>query len=160
MGWKPCICDPDVWMKDYGSHYEYVCVYVVDLAVMSKEPALFFKQLKEIGKYKLKGEDVIKYHIGGDFYRDTDGILCYSAKTYIERMESTFKRLFPGEDIKKYSSPLAPNDHPELDTTEECNEADIVKYQSLIGAMQWAVSLCRYDIHCAVMTMGRFRAAP
>ena len=160
MGWKPCICDPDVWMKDCDSHYEYVCVYVDDLAVMSKEPALFFQQLKEIGKYKLKGEDVIKYHIGGDFYRDTDGILCYSAKTYIERMETTFQRLFPGEDIKKYASPLAPNDHPELDTTEECNEADIAKYQSLIGAMQWAVSLCRWDIHCAVMTMGRYRAAP
>jgi len=31
---------------------------------------------------------------------------------------------------------------------------------SLIGCMQWAVSLCRYDIGCAIMTMGRFRNAP
>jgi hypothetical protein len=36
----------------------------------------------------------------------------------------------------------------------------IKHYQSLIGALQWAISLCRFDIHCAVMTMSRFRAAP
>lgn len=160
MEFVPCISDPDVWIKDCDTHYEYICVYVDDIAVMSKDPALFFKQLKDIGKYKLKGEEPIKYHIGGDFYRDSDGILCYGAKTYINRMESTFKRLFPGEELHKYKSPLFANDHPELDTSPECNATDIVKYQSLIGAMQWAVSLCRYDIHCAIMTMGRFRAAP
>ena len=36
----------------------------------------------------------------------------------------------------------------------------IAQYQSLIGALQWLVSLGRFDIAQAVMTMGRFRAAP
>ncbi len=31
---------------------------------------------------------------------------------------------------------------------------------SPIGCMKWAVSLCRCDIVCAIMTMGRFRNAP
>lgn len=44
--------------------------------------------------------------------------------------------------------------------TEEIDEDGIKKYQSIIGALQWAVSLCRFDIHVSVMTMGRFRAAP
>jgi hypothetical protein len=52
------------------------------------------------------------------------------------------------------------NDHPELDMTSELPMEDIKKYQSLIGALQWVISLCRFDIHCAVMTMGRFRSAP
>jgi hypothetical protein len=56
-------------------------------------------------------------------------------------MESTFKWIFPGEELHKYTSPLFANDNPEMDTSPECNEADIAKYQSLIGAMQWAVSL-------------------
>ena len=30
----------------------------------------------------------------------------------------------------------------------------------MIGALQWAVSLGRFDIHTAVMTMGSFRVAP
>jgi hypothetical protein len=55
---------------------------------------------------------------------------------------------------------LDKGDHPELDTTEELPADGIKQYQSLIGALQWAVSLCHFDIHCSVMTMGRFRAAP
>ena len=68
--------------------------------------------------------------------------------------------MFPGETIKEYASPLEPNDHPELDLSPELDSIGIAKYQSLSGAMQWSVSLCCYDIHCTVMTMGRFRAAP
>ncbi len=33
-------------------------------------------------------------------------------------------------------------------------------YQSLVGMLQWAVTIGRIDIHCAVMTMSRFRAIP
>jgi hypothetical protein len=32
MGFYPCKADPDVWMKDLGTHYGFVCVYVDDLA--------------------------------------------------------------------------------------------------------------------------------
>jgi hypothetical protein len=52
MQFFPYKADPDVWMKDCGTHYEYVCVYVDDLAVMMKEPSAFFAELKE-RKYKL-----------------------------------------------------------------------------------------------------------
>ena len=36
----------------------------------------------------------------------------------------------------------------------------IQRYQSMIGALQWAVSLGRFDIMTAVMTLSAFRAAP
>jgi hypothetical protein len=65
-----------------------------------------------------------------------------------------------GEKPKEYNSPMDKNDHPELDMTAELPKEDIKKYQSLIGALHWVISLCRFDIHCAVMTMGRFRSAP
>ena len=28
MGFKPCQADPDLWYRDMGDHYDYVCVYV------------------------------------------------------------------------------------------------------------------------------------
>jgi len=65
-----------------------------------------------------------------------------------------------GERPKKITAPLEKGDHPELDLSDFCNEDDIAKYQSLIGALQWTISLCRFDIAAAIMTMGRFRAAP
>ena len=35
MGFKPSRADPDIWMKSSknGSHYEYIAVYVDDLAI-------------------------------------------------------------------------------------------------------------------------------
>ena len=43
LGFEPCKADPDLWLKDTGMHYEYVCVYVDDVAVMMKDPESFFK---------------------------------------------------------------------------------------------------------------------
>ena len=74
-------------------------------------------------------------------------------------MEATYKSLF-GTSPKQASSPLEKNDHPELDTSEELDVDGIKKYQSLIGALQWAVSIGRMDITTAVMSMSSFRVAP
>jgi hypothetical protein len=158
MQFLPCQADPDVWMKDCGTHYEYVCVYVDDLAVMMKDPSAFFAELRD-RKYKLKGVGEITYHLGGDFYRDPDGTLAWGAKTYCKRIVNQCESIF-GALPKEYTSPIDKDDHPELDTTEEAGPEDIKSYQSLIGSFQWAISLGRYDIYCATMSMGRFRAAP
>ena len=55
---------------------------------------------------------------------------------------------------------MAENDHPELNTTDELGPEDIKRYQSLIGAVQWLITLGRFDISVGVATMGSFRAAP
>ena len=70
-----------------------------------------------------------------------------------------FQRLF-GSKPKEYTSPLEKGDHPELDTTELLLEDNIKIYQSLIGALQWTISLGRIDISVAVMTMSGFRSCP
>jgi hypothetical protein len=58
------------------------------------------------------------------------------------------------------TSPLEKGDHPEIDTTEELDEEGIKRYQTMIGCLQWAVSLGRFDIQTATMTMSRYRVAP
>ena len=59
-----------------------------------------------------------------------------------------------------YTSPLECGDHPELDTSDVLSEEDTRKYQSLIGALQWAVSIGRMDIATAVMSLSHFRVEP
>ena len=68
--------------------------------------------------------------------------------------------MFDGEEPKTYMSPLPKGDQPELEDTEECGPADTVRFQSLVGALQWCISLCRADIANAVMTLSRYRAMP
>ena len=105
------------------------------------------------------GGDHPKYHLGGDIFRDDDGTLCWGAKTYIKRLCDSYKLMF-GDEPRRAISPLVPDDHPELDESSFLEEDDIAKYQSLIGALQWTITLCRFDIATAVMTMGRYRVAP
>ena len=81
------------------------------------------------------------------------------AKTYIKRIINQCEEIFGGLP-KEYTSPIDKDDHPKLDTTDEVGEDQIKHYQSLIGAFQWCISLGRWDLYCATMAVGRFRAAP
>jgi hypothetical protein len=147
-------------MGENGDYWDYVCVYVDDLLAAMKNPMELMDQLRAAPyNYKLKGVCEPTYHLGGDFFRDKDGTLCYGAQTYVKRLIDSYEKMF-GVKPKKFSAALEKGDHPELDLTALCNEDDIAKYQSLIGALQWTISLCRFDIAVHVMTMGRFRAAP
>ena len=94
-GFKSCLAEPDIWMRQNGGMYEYVAVYVDDLAFAVKDPTTFVKRLEEIHKFKLKGTGPLKFHLGADFERDLDGTLCMSPKTYIEkRLTSIYLRMF------------------------------------------------------------------
>ena len=106
--------DTDVWLKDCGTHYEYVCVYVDDLMIMSKNPRKFFDLLINIHGYKLKGVSEPSYHLGGDFYRDKDGTLAWGAASYITKILENYEQTF-GEKPKQKGSPMELGDHPEMD---------------------------------------------
>jgi hypothetical protein len=58
------------------------------------------------------------------------------------------------------TAPLDKGDHLDLDTSELCTEEHISQYQSMIGSLQWIVTIGRFDIHTAIMTMSGFRIAP
>jgi Reverse transcriptase (RNA-dependent DNA polymerase) len=38
MNFKVFMADPDVWLRDCGSHYKYLCVYVDDIMFFGKTP--------------------------------------------------------------------------------------------------------------------------
>jgi len=160
MGFFPSKADEDIWMRDMGDHYEYIAVYVDDLAIASRDPATITTALTDVYKFKLKGTGPIEFHLGCDFYRDEHGVLCFGPKKYIEKMEDAYVRMFGKKPKRNISSPLESNDHPELDTSELLDDDGIARYQSIIGQLQWAVSLGRFDVGTAVMTMSSFRVAP
>ena len=159
-GFFPCRAEPDIWMRDRGDHWEYVASYVDDLCLVMKDPKAFTEVLENKYGFKLKGTGPIAYHLGCDFTRDENGTLCIQPKKYIERMIETYVRLFGSKPKEVYTSPLDKGDHPELDTSELLDEDGIGKYQSMIGAMQWAIAIGRFDIATATMSLSSFRVAP
>jgi hypothetical protein len=159
MGFKPSRAEKDIWMRANGDHYEYVVVYVDDLGVAAKVPSIIVEELMRRYGFKLKGTGPIQFHLGSDYFRDQHGVLCFAPKKYIEKMIETYIRMF-GQKPKHYVSPLEKGDHPELDDSEELDIDGIKQFQSMIGALQWAVQIGRFDITTAVMTMSSFRANP
>ena len=64
------------------------------------------------------------------------------------------------EKPRKSRPPLEGGDHPELDTSELCDDHQTKQFQTLIGQLQWLISLGHFDIAVHVMSLSRFRAQP
>jgi hypothetical protein len=152
MDFFPCKAEPDIWMRRVDDHYEYIATYVDNLAISSKDPKAITDTLMNKYNFKLKGTGEIEYHLGMSFRRNP--------QWYIKKMVDNYKQLF-GESPSHHSQyPLESNNHPEIDSSKFLSEDDIQKYQSLIGAMQWAISIGCFDIAVHFMMMSSFRASP
>jgi hypothetical protein len=125
-----------------------------------KNPKEFTDILENKHKFKLKGTRPITFHLGMDFTRNDDGILCISPTKYIEKLAKNYEKSFGMKPSQNVTSPLEKGDHPELDSSELCNNEQISQYQSMIGSLQWIVAIGRFDVHTAVMTMSGYCIAP
>ena len=47
-----------------------------------------------------------------------------------------------------------------MDTSEFLDAVGILIYQSLVGALQWVVTIGQFGIHTAIMTLSSFQVAP
>ena len=66
MNFKLSRTDPNTWMKysKDGSHYEYIAVYIDDLAIYMEDPKSFCDKLREVAP--------LNYHLGCGYTRDED----------------------------------------------------------------------------------------
>jgi hypothetical protein len=146
-------------MRRAGDLYDYIAVWVDDLAIASKDPEAIIQELTEQCNLKLKGVGPLSYHLGCDFQRDADGTLFYGPRKYIDKLLEGYKKRF-NEEPRMANTPLVKNDHPEIDESIELGQDGITIYQSLIGELLWCIALGRFELLPAVMTMGRFRVCP
>ena len=93
MGFEPTRADADLWMKDCGTHYEYICTWVDDVICASKDPEAILNALRTTANYTLKGVGEPTYYLGGNFGRiktdllpGKDSTSYLSAQKYIEEV--------------------------------------------------------------------------
>ena len=125
-----------------------------------KDPGQFVDILKTKYGFKIKEAGPLKFHLGADFYRDEEGFLCMAPQKYIERLIQSYEQMFGMKPSLKVHSPLEKGDHVESDNSELLEKSGIEQYQSLLGSLQWAISLGRFDISTAVMSMSSICAVP
>ena len=161
MKFLPSKADPCIWLRKAPNLrcYEYIAVYVDDLCIAAESPSAIIQIFKSKYHLKVKGDGKLTYHLGADYFEDPDGTFVSQPKKYIDKLADTYKRLFNEDPPKGYKMPLDKNDHPELDTSEILEGDMAAKYLTMVGQLQWLVTLGRFDIHAQVATMSRFRAA-
>ena len=136
--------DNSIFMRprEDGTAYEYVACYVDDLAFITAEPSKLIKELeRDPYNFEMKGSGPIKFHLGCGFDRDEDNTLYMDPSRYIDKMIDSYKRLLGEQPNQTVQSPLEKGDHPELDTSTFLDKDGVEMYQSLIGSMQWCVSI-------------------
>jgi hypothetical protein len=91
--------DPDLWMVDKLSHYEYLATYVDDILIWSKDPMSVIKALEKT--YMLKTVGIPEYYLGwnvellgGQAWKNQGLGLALSAKAYIQNIIPKFEGLF------------------------------------------------------------------
>ena len=161
LKFKPSKADLDVWMRPEpgGTCYEYIAVYVDDLAIAAKDPQAFCNELKKKYNVKLNGVGPLEYHLGCTYKKDPDGTLAADPRRYVNKILESYERMFK-EKPRKSRPPLEGGDHPELDTSELCDDHQTKQFQTLIGQLQWLISLGPFDNAVHVMSLSRFRAQP
>ena len=164
IGFKPSKADADLWMRSKNEEYEYIAVYVDDLIIASRQPMKVIEEIKKTGNFKLKGVGEPEYYLGGDIERKKreDGlgyVSKLSAKTYIKNVCEKIEKLFQ-ITLRNYHSPLESGYHPELDDSCYLSDEDVSRYRMLVGSMYWAVTLGRFDVMFASITMARYNAMP
>ena len=132
MGFVPSKADPDLWIKDKGTHYEYVAVYTDGLIIASRNLMEITEALKEISGFTLKGVGKPEYYLGGDVDRsgslEKDGYKTkLSPKTNVKNMVDRIEKEF-NVTLRNYHSPLEGEYHSELDTTPLLDDDDNTRY--------------------------------
>ena len=163
LGFKPSRADPDLWIKKMEGYYAMLATFVDDILIWCKEPMKIIKALQ--ASYELKGVGIPEYYLGGnveflDEHWNKKGInMGFSSKTYVSNIIPKFEALFE-QNFKQIKTPMAEDYHPEIDETPDLSPDDGSKYRSVIGSLNWIVTLGRFDVHYATSVLSRFGMCP
>jgi Reverse transcriptase (RNA-dependent DNA polymerase) len=180
IGFKPCLADPDVWMrpavKPNGDKcYDYVLIYVDDLLVCSIDPDGIMSTLADV--YRLKEDpktkkkwDIPSHYLGANIGQYTiegtgrpNGHWYMSSDDYVKAAVNNVETELAKNNEKLPSRAdcvISPSYRPELDVSPLLDAAQANYYQNLIGVLRWAVELGRIDIFIAVSLLSQYLANP
>ena len=162
MHFTPSRADQCIWLKKNTklNLYKYNALCADDLRIAAQDPKEIINILRSKYKLKVRGDGPLTYHLAADYYHDPDGTMVSQLKKYIEKLKETYIRLSNTEPSKGLKMHLEKNDHLELDTSDILEGQQVNHYLTMVGQLQWLITLGRFDIQAQVISMSRFRAQP
>ena len=162
LGFKPCHAGVSIWIRMNKDTYDFIAIYVDDLFVVSLDPESIISAIRVM--FSLKGEGFPEYYLGGNIDRvcadftDSGETFTVSARTFIVGLARRVEELMG--PFRHHSTPMDPSYKPEIDETSLLVGDEIGRYRMLVGSLQWAVTLCRFDVAYATNTLARYTSMP
>jgi hypothetical protein len=174
LGWKPCIADRDLWMKeetrpDGGVRYwAYILIYVDDILCVHHEPET---SLAQIDKYfKMKPGSIMEptLYLGAKLKKTVlpNGVVAWgmSSSKYVQsavqNVQEYLKKNGDRELKKKASAPFETTYRADIDESPVLGPEMANYFQSQIGILRWCVELGRIDIITKVPMLSTFLCMP
>ena len=171
LHYVPTQADPDMWIRpatkpDGFKYYEYVMVYVDDIAHCSHDTGKTMRGIQ--AAYKLKNDSIAppEMYLGAQLeFRMVNGVKCWTmtSEKYVKAAVKNVddKLAERGHRLpNKCPTPMTSGYRPELDATAELDAEGGRLYQELIGVLRWAVELGRIDIMLEVSMLSTYLALP
>jgi hypothetical protein len=174
LGWKPCLVDRDLWMKeeirtdDGVKYWAYILIYVDDILCVHHEPGT---SLAQIDKYfKMKPGSIMEpnFYLGAKLKKTVmqNGVVAWgmsSSKYFQAAVQNVQEYLKENGDRKlkkKASAPFEMTYRADIDESTVLGPAMANYFQSQIGILRWYVELGRIDIITEVSIISTFLCMP
>ena len=95
----------------------------------------------------------------GDQWQAEGVDLAFSAQTHVKNTVPKFEELF-GLTMKSAKTPMSPDLQPEMDNSPFVSLDNAAKCRSIVGSLNWLVTLGRTDVHCATSSLSRHNMKP
>jgi hypothetical protein len=142
LGFEPTRYDSDVCIKERHdkSGYDYICTYVDDFLIVAKDAWHYMRKLQKV--YNIKDPKHPDIYLGALYTGEPNTKWSISARPYIkEALEQVERKT--NTKIREEKLPMKAGDHPEEDESSILDNDHHRLYQSLIGMLQWIVSIGR-----------------
>ena len=177
MGYKPCLADPDIWLKpmvrpdDGFEYYAYLLLYVDDCLAINHDATGALEELDKFFSMKPGSIGDPDIYLGAKLRRVQldNGVFAWglSPSKYVQEavrnVEEYLDKNFGGRKLTRKSvrSPWVNTDYSaETDDSPELGPDLASYYQSQIGVLHWIVELGRVDMITEVSVLASQMALP
>jgi hypothetical protein len=174
LGWKLCLADQDLWMKeetrpdDGVKYWAYILIYVDDILCVHQDPRM---SLAQIDKYfKMEPGSIMEptFYLGAKLKKTVmpNGVAAWgmSSSKYVQagvqNVQEYLKENGDRKLKKKAYAPFEATYRAEIDESPVLGPEMANYFQSQIGILGWCVELGRIDIITEVSMLSTFLCMP
>lgn len=145
------------YKKKFNEEWCFLLIYVDDFVVVAKSKEIVNKVKEEISaRYEIQDLGEIKYYLGIEVSRDSDGIFNVNQENYIRKLVKEFGL----EKAKNSRVPMNMNYGKSDSTTEDNFLLSNKNYQKLIGCLLYISLNTRPDIAASVAILAQKTSQP